>query len=241
MNRTLLFGEGLFETIRWKGEEEKVRLHYQRLKSSADFFGIPCPSYELFLESIKRAVPKNRELYVKFLLLSRGKDLYYGIPSDYEVKVLVKDIPSAPSEVKLCISSAKRHSYNPIFKHKTTNFMFNVLVKREAVSRGFFDGIVLNEREYVTECSASNLIILKRDRLYTPSKESGLLWGTTLQYLINKGADIKERYLNLGDLMGADSVFVCNSLMGVIPVKAIEDRSLPVDKEVLKELKKLYI
>jgi Branched-chain amino acid aminotransferase/4-amino-4-deoxychorismate lyase len=41
MNRTLLYGEGLFETMKLPISEKRLRLHYERLKSSAEFFGYP--------------------------------------------------------------------------------------------------------------------------------------------------------------------------------------------------------
>jgi 4-amino-4-deoxychorismate lyase len=237
MNRTLLFGEGLFETIRWRGETEKVRLHYLRLKSSAEFFSIPYPDYEDFLKSIKTAVGGGSDLYVKYVLMSRGEDVFFGKAQDYEEKVIVKELPTLPRRVSLGISSLKRHSSNPLFRHKVTSFLFNVLVKREALSRGFFDCISLNENEYLTECSSSNLILLKNDVFKTPARESGLLWGTTLEFLRRRGVSIKEEFISLKELERADSVFICNSLIGIVPVVAVENRKLSVDEEALDYLR----
>ena len=236
MNRTTYFGEGLFESIRWIGESPKLELHYRRLKSSAEFFGIPCPSYEEFLEFIKTAVGGDSNLYVKFLLMSSGSGYYADYPEDYEVRVLVKALPKPPAEVSLLLSDLRRHSLNPLFRHKTTSYMFSVLVKREANARGFFDGVVLNEREEVTECSASNLILLKGDRLFTPTRESGLLWGTTLDYMLASGVNLEERVIKLKDLEEADTLFITNSLIGVVPVKRFGDTEYITDEDVLEEL-----
>ncbi len=240
MNRSVQFGEGLFETIRWRSPEEKLKLHYRRLKNSADFLGMGCPSYEEFLELIYAHTKSSENKAVKFLLLSTGSDVYYSEPAGYEVKVVVKDMPPKPERVELTFSSLRRHSQNPLWRHKSLNFLFNIFVKREATRRGFFDAIVLNEREHITECSASNIILLRGDRLYTPARESGLLWGTTLEFLRIKGADIREEFLSVRDVLGADSVFVCNSLMGVVPVAGVGGTRIPVDEDVLKALKEIY-
>ncbi|WP_457601224.1 aminotransferase class IV [Hydrogenivirga sp.] len=237
MNRTLQFGEGLFETIRWRGEDDKLKLHYNRLKDSAEFFGIPCPSYEEFLGFIRTAAGGDRELYVKFVLVSKGSSYYADSPDDYEVSVFVKELPKQPEEVSLTLSDFRRHSRNPIFRHKTTSYLFNVLVKREAREKGFFDAIVLNEKGELTECSASNLLILKGGKLYTPHRENGLLQGTTIQYLRTKGIHIEEVSLNLQDITSADSVFITNSLMGVVPVRRFMDTEIKVDTELARELK----
>jgi len=230
MNRTLYFGEGLFETIRWRGETPKVRLHYERLKSSARELGLACPSYEEFLEYIKTA--SGGEI----CLLSRGSDYFGDEPEDYEVRVIVKTLPPAPKEVRLTLSSYRRHSQNPTFRHKTTSFLFNVLVKREARRRGYYDGVVLNEKDELTECSSSNLILLKGSSLLTPHRESGLLWGTTLEVLSRKFG-IREERLALRDLEEADCVFITNSLVGVVPVVEVAGIKKPVDGDLLSEMR----
>lgn len=236
-NRTLLFGEGLFETIRWYPGEEKLRLHYNRLSGSAKTLGIPYPSYEEFLQDIRNAVKGSEGLYVKYLLVSEGEDYYGSEPSSYKSLVLVKTLREPPMELSLCLSSYRRHSTDPVCRHKTTSYLFNVLVKREAKSRGFYDGLILNEKDYLCETSSSNLLLVKGSKLYTPAKECGLLWGTTLE-LLRKSFDIREEYLRLWDIERADGVFVLNSLVLCLPVKRFEDKSLRLDTEVLSELQR---
>ncbi len=234
MNRTLYFGEGLFETIRWRSSQKRLKLHYERLKNSAEFFHIPYPSFEEFLTILERTVDPVDGLYVKFCLLSHGGDYFADLPDDYRVKVIVKALPKAPSEVSLTLSPFRRHSQNPIFYHKTMNYTFNILVKRDARDRGYFDAVVLNERDQVTECSSSNLIVLKGSSLFTPARKSGLLWGTTLEEL-RLSLEIKEEYLKIDDLIRADALFVCNSIMGVVPVREFLGYEKP-SKEIFKDV-----
>lgn len=235
MNRTLYYGEGVFESIRWRGENRKLKLHYERLRSSAEFFGIPCPSYKDFVFEITTAVGGEINKYVKYCLFSEGDDYFAGDSRSYKSKVVVKELPTPPKEVNLCLSPYRRHSLNPLCKHKSMNYLFNVLVKREVRSRGFFDGVVLNERDEVTECSSSNLLLLKAGRLITPSRESGLLWGTTLEVL-SREIEISEGRVSLEGLMNADSVFILNSLMGIVPVSSFEDRSFEPNRGLVREL-----
>ncbi len=235
MNRSLQYGEGLFETIRWRGENRKLKLHYRRLSDSADFLNIPCPRYEDFISYIKTAVGGDNNKYVKFCLLSEGEDYFAGKPGGYRIDVMVRELPVPPERVSLCISDYRRHSLNPLFRHKSTNYLFNILVKREAVSRGFFDCIVLNEKGNLTECSSSNLLIVKGSRLITPNRGEGLLWGTTLE-AICQSLGVEEKEIKPEELFGCDGLFILNSLMGAVPVERIEDRALPVDVELGKLL-----
>ena len=235
MNRTLQYGEGLFETIYWKGENRKLKLHYERLKNSAEFFGYPYPSYEEFVEIIGKETKGKREVYVKFLLLFKGNDYFSELPDSYEIKVIVKELKSINEPVSLCISPYRRHSENPIFRHKTTNFLFNILVKRDAIKKGYFDAVVLNESENITETSSSNILIYKNGKFYTPHPESGLLYGTTIK-LIEKSLNIKKEFIDLKILEKAQYVFLINSLHA-LPVKKIEDKEYKVSEELLKEIK----
>ncbi len=221
MNRTLLYGEGLFETIRWRGVNERLELHYRRLKNSAEFFGIPCPSYEEFVRLIRDEVKDKNDVYVKFCLFSEGSDLFFKESESYSVKVIVKEIPAIPEKVKLGISKYRRHSKNPIIYHKTMNYLFNITVKREALKRGFYDCIILNENDEITECSSSNIILIKGGKMYTPAKDCGLLWGTTLEWL-SKRYEIKEERLKLKDLEEAEAIFITNAIIGAVPVEEVE-------------------
>ncbi|HID66371.1 MAG TPA: aminodeoxychorismate lyase [Aquificaceae bacterium] len=238
MARALYYGEGLFETIKWLGENLKLTKHCQRLKQSAEFFGYPYPSYEEFLNKIVEATGNNKNLYVKFLLLYSGSDYYGDFPNSYKIDVIVKPLPKIPKSVKLCISDMRRHSKNPIFYHKTTNYLFNVLVKRKAKKRGFFDGIVLNEKDLITETSSANILIYKGRKFITPARESGLLWGTTIDIIL-EDLNVSEERINCNLLYSADYVFILNSIVEVVPVKEIEGKNYRVDSLLLAEIKEL--
>ena len=238
MNRTLLYGEGLFETILWQGENYKLKKHYERLKSSAEFFGFPVPSYEEFLKEIKKATEGKKNLYVKFLVVYEGKDYYGDTPEGFRVKVFTKELPKIPESVNLCVSKVRRHSKNPLVYHKTTNFFINTFVKREAKRRGYYDAIMLNEKERVTETSSANLLLYKDGKFYTPSRESGLLWGTTLDILCEE-LEVKEVEVSVDFLNSCESVFILNSLLLAVPVYEVEGKTFKVDETLTKELREV--
>lgn len=236
--RTLLYGEGLFETILWRGKTAKLRRHYKRLKNSAEFFQIPYPDFETFCQKIEKKTEGRKNLYVKFCLLSRGEPLYYSLPKESEIFVIIKELNPDRTPKKLCLSSIRRHSQNPVIYHKTMNYLPNMLAKREALSKGFDDAVMLNERNEVTECSASNILMLKEDKLLTPARECGLLVGTTIEILIER-MNVKEEKLSLNDLYHASALFITNSLIGASPVVQFENRSYSINQELLNSINSL--
>src|SRR5512139_1302417 len=134
-NRTLLFGEGLFETILWNGRTPKLRRHFDRLRSSASFLRIPCPDYDEFLSLLEARVRGRKGIYLKFCLLSHGDGTFYSVPSAYRPLILTKRLPNAGADATLTVSHVRRHSRDPLCRHKTMNYTFNILVKREALSQ----------------------------------------------------------------------------------------------------------
>ncbi len=236
MNKTLEFGEGLFETINWQGENEKFQIHYERLRNSARELSLPYPSYEEFLKVVETASGGEKNIYVKVILTYEGQDHYSAPPEDYHIQVKKKPLPKPPEKVRLGVSPFRRHSQNPLWRHKTTNYLFSIMVKRHALSQGRFDDVVLNEREEVTECSASNLIVLRDGKLLTPHRDSGLLVGTTLTYLSRK-LPIEETPIKTEDLLEADSLFITNSIMGVVPVEEVAGAKKSIDTSLLRTLR----
>jgi len=118
------------------------------------------------------------------------------------------------------------------------NYLPNILVKRQALSDGFDDGIILNEKEEVTECSSSNLLFVKDDIFFTPHRECGLLFGTTLQTLMDK-LKINEVRVKVEDLFKYSSIFVLNTLIGILPVCSVMDKKFSYDKKLLDYLNSL--
>jgi len=239
MNRSLQYGEGLFETIKWLGLTKKLRLHYERLKNSAEVLGMPCPPYGKFVELIQKATKEKKGIYVKFLLLCGGSDYFPEKCTDVSTKIIIRDLPRKPDSVKLCISPYRIHSGNPLRYHKTLNYLFNILVKREALRRNFFDGIILNESGLPTETSSANLLLYRRGKFFTPARELGLLRGTTLT-LLSEEIDIRETYLTTEQLKEG-YLFIVNSLLGLVPVESIEKEELKIDRKLVEELNELLV
>lgn len=235
--RTLLYGEGIFETILWRGKTEKLFRHYRRLKNSADFFKIPCPSFEEFLRKIEEETGGKKDLYVKFCLMSSGDTRYDSLPRDYKVMVIVKPYKKLKS-VRLTVSPFRRNSRDPVVYHKTMNYLFNILVKRKAIIDGYDDGIILNERNEVTECSSSNIILIKDDLLMTPALQCGILRGTTLSALMER-FDIKEVSIGIEELMDGDALIITNSISGAVPVRAIMERNFLIPNDILDEFNRI--
>ncbi len=220
VERFIHFGEGLFETLRWQEGKffTPLEYHYQRLQSGASFFEIPYPTFEVFKKFLEKHLKefKNqpKPFYVKFLLLSLGEGYYGGKATDYRLKVVIKPFNPPKGKLTLTISPFRKCSANPLWRFKTTNFLFNVKVKKEALKRGFYDALVLNEFERITETSSANFYCQKDGVLLTPPTEEGLLEGVYRRLLLEQGKAFQHP-LRLEDLKTCERFFISNSLLGL--------------------------
>ena len=219
MERFKHFGEALFETLRWERGKfyTPLEYHYERLKRGAEFFEIPYPTFGefiTFLEHNLEGLSREGTYYVKILLLSLGEGYYGGKAKEYRLEVVVKPFKPPRGVLKLTLSSYKKHSNNPLWNFKTSNFLFNVLVKREALKRGFYDAIVLNEKGNITETSSANFYCQKNGKLYTPPVKCGVLPGIYRRILLEQGKAV-EKPIHLSELGGCEKFFISNSLLGL--------------------------
>ena len=196
MDRSIHYGDGIFETILCLGADadtenqaaRDARLcywqqHYQRLKHSAQRLQLECPDERVLLADIKKllqhAVPAAA--CVIKIILSRGSgDRGYLYPKRQAESriVMLSDIDAAHSsllsghlltgELYLCQQPASINTGLAGLKH--LNRLENVIARNEFAARKgtYIDGIMLNDEAAVIECSMSNLFAVAGERLITP-------------------------------------------------------------------------
>ncbi|HIE59462.1 MAG TPA: aminodeoxychorismate lyase [Persephonella sp.] len=231
--RTLMYGEGVFETFRYKGKLPRfIDKHYQRLMEGAKLLKIPVITKDDFVFYIEETVKKfedTSDLYIKTILVSEGNSYFSLIPESSNLLIIAKPFkPIEKKEVNLIIAPFKVHSSEPILRIKSTNFARNIIAKRYALENGYFDALFLNENGEITETSSANIFWIKGKYLYTPSLDCGLLNGITRQFIIKKapseGFTVIEGRFTLKDFQNADRIFITNSLNGIVRVRKIDKK-----------------
>jgi len=226
--RPLMYGEGVFETFRYKGKLPKyIDYHFERLNKGCEILNIPKITKEDFLFYIEDAVSKSevKDLYVKIIILSEGNPYFPLKPYGKNVIVITKPYEPIKEEIRLTVSPYKVHSSDPLLKIKSTNYLRNILIKRYAKENGFFDCIILNENNFITETSSATIYWIKGRYLYTPSLDNGVLDGVSRKVVLQEakaqGFIVVEGRFTLKDIKEADLIFISNALHGLIKVKEI--------------------
>jgi len=132
--------------------------------------------------------------------------------------------------IRAGISSFQRPGHTgTMSKGKLTGQYINsILAKREAVSNGFDEAILLNEQGYITEASGENLFMIKDGKLQTPSLGMNILAGITrasiIEFAADLGLEVVERVFARDELYQAEEVFLTGTAAEVTPVREIDHR-----------------
>jgi len=249
-NRTLSFGEGLFETFRvYSGRKICfVEDHLERMATGCRFFDIPFLPQEAkkALFSSLNTIPEDKGFRLRLNLNTYGSDTVEKVDFSTEWQPLPDMSGWKKEGVKIGFAPFRRFSGSPLVRFKTTSYLENIVTFRQARDRGFFDAIFNNERDEITEGSISNIFFIKENQILTPPVESGLLPGITRKKIIElshaSGLSVNETRITLADLDQFESAFVTNSIVEILPVMTIEHihyRPSTVVAVLQKEYKKL--
>lgn len=236
-----LYGEGVYETLRTYGRVPfQFVEHMARLRRSAEMIALSVPMTDAALRAeIDRTAAacegaSGDEIYIRVLLTRGVGDLSYRLASTPapSLVIIVKPLKPFPARnytdgIRVSLVDIRRnhpHALNPLIK--SNNLLNNALAMQEAYRRGAEEAVMLNQVGQVTECSQSNIFIVKAGALATPPLSAGLLPGITRQFVLDLAAGLAipggERQVSADDVVGADEVFITSTTREITPVTTID-------------------
>jgi branched-chain amino acid aminotransferase len=148
------------------------------------------------------------------------------------VVIITKPLHPPPPEqyrigVNLIVARTRRNLPSALSPQiKATNFLNNILAKREAIAAGAYDSILLNWESHLTECTVSNLFFVRAGRLCTPALACGLLDGITRDIVLSLAQEaqipVDEGHFGIEAIHKADECFLTNTSMEVMPVTMVD-------------------
>ena len=257
LDRGLLYGYGLFETMRsYGGHVFRPEEHYRRLCEGAARLAMDLPLSLSDLADAVHAVLERNEMTDAYLRLtltagalpSGGASgahgdatvvLFAGTLSEYPPALYRRGMAAVTSAVR-------RNETSPLSRVKSLNYLDNLLAREDARRRDAEEAILLNTRGFVAEGSASNVFLVREERLITPSIESGALAGITRQAVLelasSVGLEAVQSEVESSAFWGAAEAFLTNSVMEVMPLTRLDGRPIGSGRPgpATKELRRLY-
>ena len=230
-DRGFTLGDGVFETIAVRRNAVRhLAAHLARLRSGADLLGIPLPGDDHHIANmIGAAITGNNvtEGIVR-LTLTRGPGARglatppHPMPT-FVVSVAPLPPPAEPARVVIA-KTTRRNEHSPLSRIKHTNYLDNILARREAEAVGADDALLLNTMGNVAESTVANIFVLVDGYMLTPRVADGALPGIMRLEAI-KLTKAEERTIDVHMLMRSSEVFLTNAL-GVRPITHIDAKPI---------------
>ena len=130
--------------------------------------------------------------------------------------------------VDVCISSWTRPAPNthPTLAKAGGNYLNSQLVKMQAITDGYAEGIVLDSNGSVSEGSGENIFVIRDGKIFTTPLTSSILHGITRDSVIkiarDLGCEVVESALPREFLYIADEIFFTGTAAEVTPIRSVD-------------------
>ncbi|MDP2158701.1 MAG: branched-chain amino acid transaminase [Nitrospirota bacterium] len=262
LTHTLHYGLGMFEGIRCyktaKGSAIfRLDEHVDRLFASAHIFDIEIPYTkkeirDAIIKTIK--VNKLKECYIRPLVyIGYGAMGLY--PKGNPISVAIAAWPwgaylgdeGIDKGIRIQVSSFTRHHVNSsMTRAKVCGYYVNSqIAKKEAITGGYDEALLLDPEGYVSEGSGENIFIVRNGQIKTTPLTT-ILEGITRDSIMkiardNKIPVVEERFTR-DEIYIADEAFFTGTAAEVTPIREIDNRKIGIGSrgKITKKLQSIF-
>jgi len=262
MTHTLHYGLGAFEGIRCYNTAKgpaifRLDEHVNRLFQSADIFLLKIPYTE---QEIKKAIidtvraNRLKECYIRPLVyIGYGAMGLY--PKENPISVAIAAWPwgaylgeeGLQKGITVKVSSFIRNHVNSnMSRGKICGYYVNSqIAKKEAISCGFDEALLLDTEGYVSEGSGENIFIVRKNTLKTTPLTS-ILEGITRDSIIDIAKDIGletiETRFTRDEVYISDEAFFTGTAAEITPIRELDSRTIGSGKagKITKKLQSIF-
>lgn len=236
-DRGLLYGDGLFETVRsYRGRVFALEEHRARMLHSARELGIPTPHLD-WARGIARLLAANglstKDASVR-ITLTRGPAPPGLLPPAKPRPTLFAFALPVPASLdrqrRRGIAAVSVPFARPaaLASHKLVDYVPAILARRQAAKRNAQEALYVSEGE-VLEATTANVFAVLEGALCTPPLR-GALPGVTRQIVIQlakeAGIEVRETKLLLERVRTADEIFLTSSVAEILPVVRLDENKV---------------
>lgn len=234
LDRGLHYGDGLFETLAISnGMPVHWERHLQRLLQACDRLGFAAPDTAALTREAQHLCAGQARAVLK-LIITRGVGGrgYRPAPAAQPTRIMTRypwpDHPVANVRegvvVRFC---STRLGTNPALAGmKHLNRLEQVMARAEWTDATIGEGLMCDQTDHVIEGTMSNLFLVSNGQLITPELSqcgvAGITRGLIIEWAVQQGMRCDVRPVSRDELFSADELFLCNSIIGVWPVRALE-------------------
>jgi branched-chain amino acid aminotransferase/para-aminobenzoate synthetase component 1 len=238
LDRGLLYGDGLFETLRAeRGTIFHLQEHLERFRRSAAALRLPPPPDVDWQAVMMSLIEANRLLEAVSrikIVLTRGESSELGLPRSGRGSCLVTAAPYEPPTTARYTRGWRLHVHRegfapPLSRYKTLNYLYYLAARQAALDAGQDEAVILDAKGHVAETATGALLIERSGSWWIPESPYRLP-SVTLDkvtgLLGKRGITVGRIIVSPANLASADRIWVLNSMMGIMPAAAVDGKDL---------------
>ena len=235
LDRGFIYGDGVYELVPVYGRRPyRLRQHLARLQRSLDGIRLANPHTDAEWEAIiagliGRMTFADQGVYLQVTRGAAKRD--HAFPTGVAPTVFMMSNPLAlPSREQVERGVAVVTAVDERWLHcdlKTISLLGNVLARQLAVDAGATE-TVLFRNGYLTEASASNVLLVRGGVIVAPPKDNQILPGITYDVAFELaregGLPIEVRPVPKDEALAADEMWLSSSTKEVLAVTSLDGR-----------------
>ena len=235
LDRGFIYGDGVYELVPVYGRRPyRLRQHLARLQRSLDGIRLANPHTDAEWEAIiagliGRMAFADQGVYLQVTRGAAKRD--HAFPAGVAPTVFMMSNPLAlPSREQIERGVAVVTTADERWLHcdlKTISLLGNVLARQLAVDAGATE-TVLFRNGYLTEASASNVLLVRDGVIVAPPKDNQILPGITYDVAFELaregGLPIEVRPVPKDEALAADEMWLSSSTKEVLAVTSLDGR-----------------
>ncbi|MEO5357020.1 MAG: branched-chain amino acid transaminase [Nitrospirae bacterium YQR-1] len=246
MTHTLHYGLGVFEGIRCYKTDRgpaifRLKEHVKRLYDSALICQVEIPftpqeTEQAIIDVVK--VNKLDECYIRpFVYIGYGMMGLY--PKGNPISVAIAAWPwgrylgedGLTKGISIKVSSMLRsHVNSNMTRAKISGYYVNSqLAKKEAISLGYEEALLLDTEGYVSEGSGENIFIVRNDVVKTTPLTSileGITRDTIMTIAMDENIKIAEARFTRDELYISEEAFFTGTAAEITPIREVDNRKI---------------
>lgn len=242
-DRGLGYGDGVFETVAIvAGQPALWDLHLKRLTIGCVQLGFTPPSLDTLYQDLS-ALDLPRTGILKVIVTRGSGGQGYAPPECPQPRRIMQVFPprGRPAEwrtkgvtVRWCQMRLAAQPALAGIKH--LNRLEQVLARQEWRGPEIAEGLMCDTEGALVEATAANLIIEQNGEWIIPQGNACGVEGVMQSYLIDLarqwGISITRRIFWPDEITGQTAMYLCNSLIGIWPIRSVESQSLTLSPRI---------
>ena len=235
LDRGFIFGDGVYELVPvYAREPFRLPHHLARLQRSLDGIGLPNPhtngEWEAILRDLVARQPfADQGVYFQVTrgVAKRDHTFPQGVPPTVFMMSNPLATPS-PEQVErgVAVVTAEDNRWHRC-DLKTISLLGNVLMRQFAAERGAVETVMFRDG-FLTEASASNVLVVIGGTIVVPPKDNLILPGITydaaVEFAGEAGVPVVTRPVPKAEALAADEMWLTSSTKEVLAVTTVDGK-----------------